>query len=149
MDINDVVQEALSSITVPENVQVVSQLNQALPNIMADPDQLVLVFGNIIRNGIQAMPDGGQLTVRSQAPGPGWVAVSVADTGVGIPKENLEKLFEPLYTTKAKGIGLGLAVVKTMVEGHGGTIEVQSEVGQGTTFTVRLPPGMRKEELHE
>jgi signal transduction histidine kinase len=67
------------------------------------------------------------------------MAVSITDTGVGIPQENLDKLFEPLFTTKAKGIGLGLAVTKTLVEGHGGSIEVESEVGKGTTFTVRLP----------
>ena len=85
------------------------------------------------------MPEGGQLVVTSESPGNEWVAVSFADTGEGIPEENLPKLFEPLFTTKAKGIGLGLAVTKTMVEGHGGTIEVQSEVGRGSTFTVRLP----------
>ena len=67
------------------------------------------------------------------------VAVSFADTGVGISEENMGKLFEPLFTTKAKGIGLGMAVTKTLVEGHGGTIEVQSELGKGSTFTVRLP----------
>jgi signal transduction histidine kinase len=67
------------------------------------------------------------------------VAVSFADTGVGIPEENLEKLFEPLFTTKAKGVGLGLALVKTLVEVNGGSIEVESEVGKGSTFTVRLP----------
>jgi len=146
VDINDVVQEALSRNSVPENVQVVSQLGGALPAIFADPDHLVQVFGNIMLNAVQAMPQGGRLVVKSEAPGPGRVAVSVADTGAGIPEENLGKLFEPLFTTKAKGIGLGLALVKTMVEGHGGSIEVQSEVGQGTTFTVRLPLGMRKED---
>jgi len=146
VDINELVQEALSRNSVPENVQVVSQLGGALPAIFADPDHLVRVFGNIILNGIQAMPEGGKLVLKSEAPSRGWVAVSFADTGVGISEENLGKLFEPLFTTKAKGIGLGLAVVKTLVDGHGGSIEVQSEVGQGTTFTVRMPLGMRKED---
>jgi signal transduction histidine kinase len=74
------------------------------------------------------------------------VAVSFADTGMGIPKENLGKLFEPLFTTKAKGIGLGMAVTKTLVEGHGGTIEVKSEVGKGSTFTVKLPTGKKEKK---
>jgi PAS domain S-box-containing protein len=139
VDINAVVQEALSRTTVPENIEVVSQPDGKLPIILADPDQLGQVFGNIILNAIQAMPEGGQLLVKTEAPSPEWVALSFADTGVGIPEENLGKIFEPLFTTKAKGIGLGLAVTKTLVEGHGGTIEVQSELGKGSTFTVQLP----------
>ena len=155
IDVNDVVRAALSRTAVPESIQVVSQLDEALPIILADPDQLSQVFGNIIINGIQAMPEGGRLVVKtlassdfselsravepSEAPEPEWVAVSIADTGAGIPEENLEQIFEPLFTTKPKGIGLGLAIVKTMVEGHGGAIEVESEVGKGSTFTVRLP----------
>jgi signal transduction histidine kinase len=139
IDIKEMVQETLSRIAVPESVEVVSQLNGTLPAILTDPDQLVQVFGNIILNAAQAMPDGGQLIVESQVPSPEWVAVSFTDTGVGIPEENLGRLFEPLFTTKAKGIGLGLAVTKTLVEGHGGRIEVASEMGVGTTFTVRLP----------
>jgi PAS domain S-box-containing protein len=144
VDINVVVQEALSRTTVPENVEVVSQLDGTLPIILADPDQLGQVFGNIILNAIQAMPEGGQLVVKTsevseKLPKSEWVAVSFTDTGVGIAEENLGKLFEPLFTTKAKGIGLGLAVTKTLVQGHGGTIEVQSELGKGTTFTVQLP----------
>jgi len=81
------------------------------------------------------------LVVKSIVPDPEWVAVSFADTGVGISEENLDKLFRPLFTTKAKGIGLGLAISRTLVEGHGGAIEVQSEEGKGSTFTVRLPIG--------
>ena len=77
--------------------------------------------------------------MKSDVPSPEWVAVSFTDTGVGISEENLGKIFEPLFTTRTKGIGLGLAVTKTLVQGHGGTIEVQSEVGKGSTFTVRLP----------
>jgi len=139
VNINDVVQEALSRTAVPENVEVVSQLDEALPIILADPDQLGQVFGNLILNAIQAMPEGGQLVVESKLPTPESVAVSFTDTGVGIPEENLGKLFEPLFTTKAKGVGLGLSVAKTLVDGHWGTIEVESEVGKGTTFRVRLP----------
>jgi signal transduction histidine kinase len=171
-DINDIVQEALARISVPENVEVVSQLDEALPIIRADPNQLGQAFGNIILNAIQAMPEGGRLVVKtsansdfgeplglsastelgevsgrrlsrpvepSDAPSPEWVTVSFADTGMGIPEENLAKLFEPLFTTKAKGIGLGLAVTRTLVDGHGGTIEVESQVGKGTTFRMRLP----------
>jgi signal transduction histidine kinase len=180
-DINDIVQGVLSRISVPENVEVVSQLDEALPIIRADPDQLGQAFGNIILNAIQAMPEGGRLVVKtsansdfgeppglsasteastvssaeplgevsgrrlsrsvelSEAHSPEWLTVSFADTGMGVPEENLGKLFEPLFTTKAKGIGLGLAVTKTLVEGHGGTIEVQSELGKGSTFTVQLP----------
>jgi PAS domain S-box-containing protein len=155
VDVNDVVQAALSRISVPENVQVMSQLDESLPTILADPDQLTQVFGNIILNGIQAMtssnsvetPEGGRLVVKTfktsevseKLPKSEGVAVSFADTGVGIPEENLDKLFEPLFTTKAKGIGLGLALVKTLVEGHRGSIEVQNAGEKGSTFTVRLP----------
>ncbi|MCK4965114.1 MAG: hypothetical protein KAS54_08520, partial [Dehalococcoidia bacterium] len=115
-----------------------------LPIILADPDQLGQVFINIILNAIQAMPEGGQLVIKSEVPGPKWVDISFTDTGVGIPKENMRKLFEPLFTTKAKGIGLGLAITKNVLEEHGGTIKVQSEVGKGSTFTVRLPTGMEE-----
>jgi PAS domain S-box-containing protein len=141
IDVEDIVHEALSRVVMPENVKVVSQLDETLLEILADPDQLDLVFGNIILNAIQAMPEGGQLTIKSEEHKPDWVTVSFADTGVGIPEENLGKLFEPLFTTKAKGIGLGLAITKTMVEAHGGTIEAESTVGEGTTFTVKLPLG--------
>ena len=146
VDINDVVQKALSRITVPDEVKVSSQLNIALPSIQADPDQLTQVFNNIISNAIQAMPEGGQLVIKSEAPSPGWVTISIKDTGVGIPEENLEKLFEPLFTTKAKGIGLGLSVSQTLAKGHGGNIEVQSEVGKGSTFKVQLPISQKEEK---
>jgi len=163
VDVNQVVRETLSRTSLPgaPRVEVVPQLDEDLPLILADPDQLSQVFGNIIRNGIQAMttpsspPQAGgkqgaqvggkqgglRLTITTALESPEWVTVSVADTGAGIPEENLEKIFEPLFTTRAKGIGLGLALVKTLVEGHGGTIRVESQVGEGSTFTVRLPLG--------
>jgi len=140
-DINPVIQESLSRTTIPDQVEVQSQMDRTLPSIQADPDQLVQVFGNIILNAVQAMPDGGQLSVKSEASSPEMIALSFSDTGVGISEENLGKIWEPLFTTKAKGIGLGLPITKTIVEAHGGTIEVESTVGEGTTFTVKLPLG--------
>ncbi len=144
--INEVIEESLCRVTVPENVEVVRHLDETLPIILADPGQLGQVFINIILNAIQAMPEGGQLVIKSEVPGPKWVDVSFTDTGVGIPKENMRKLFEPLFTTKAKGIGLGLAITKTMVEEHGGTIELQSIEGKGSTFTISLPVGKKEEQ---
>jgi len=154
VDVNEVIREALSRATVPDDVKVLTQLHEALPAIPADPDQLAQVFGNIILNGMQAMalpncvgrPEGGQLAVKSEVASPGWVAVSFTDTGVGIPQANLERIFEPLFTTKPRGIGLGLAIVSALVEGHGGTIEVESEVGTGSIFTVRLPVRAEEQE---
>jgi len=96
------------------------------------------VFSNLILNAVQAMPDGGTLTV-SASDANGSVAISVRDTGVGIPEELKKKLFTPLFTAKAKGTGLGLAVVKRIVDAHGGGISVDSGAGTGSTFTVTLP----------
>ncbi len=141
VDVNDVLRGALLQTTRPENVEVARQLDEMLPTILADPDQLMQVFGNIILNGFQAMPEGGRLTIKSATPDPGWVAISFTDMGLGISEENREKLFEPLFTTKSRGIGLGLAITMTLVEGHGGDILVHSELGKGSTFTVRLPIG--------
>ncbi len=146
VDINDVVQEAVSRVPVPENVEVVRQLSETLATIPADPTQLTQVFGNLALNAVQAMPDGGRLMVRSEAPSPEWVTVSFIDTGVGIDEETLPKVLEPLFTTKARGIGLGLALTKMLVEAHGGSIDVESELGKGTTFTVNLPVGKNKQE---
>jgi len=142
ININDVILEALSRNAIPNNVGVVKLLNKDLPEIQADPDQLAQVFRNIILNAIRAMSENGKLIIKSYAPQPKWIAVSFIDTGDGIPQENMGRIFEPLFTTKAKGIGLGLALAKTIVERHGGTIEVESEVGKGSTFIVKLPDMM-------
>ncbi|MEE9403007.1 MAG: ATP-binding protein, partial [Desulfobacteria bacterium] len=144
VDINDVVRTAVSRAPVPENVEIKSHLDETLPTVVADPDQLNQAFGNFILNAIQAMPEGGQLAIKSETPSPEWVAVSFIDTGIGIAEEKLGKVFEPLFTSKAKGIGLGLALTKIIVEGNEGTIDVESKVGKGTTFTVSLPVGGKK-----
>ncbi len=156
VDVNAIMRETLARTALPESVEVATHLDDTLPAIQADPDQLGMVFGNLLRNAVQAMPGGGRLSVTtrpvpSASPlllgewsGVRWVAVSVADTGVGIPEEDLPKLFEPLFSTKAQGIGLGLAVSKLLVAAHGGSVEVQSQVGQGSTFTVKLPAEQEK-----
>jgi signal transduction histidine kinase len=141
IQVNDTVRGALSDIPVPEGVEVVTELDEGLPPIVADAIQLNQVFGNIITNAFQAMPEGGRLLIRSRAAEGEGVAISFADTGVGIPEENLGRMFEPLFTTKARGIGLGLAAVRLLVERHGGKVEVESEPGRGSTFTVWLPVG--------
>ena len=149
VDMNDVVREALSRVPVPENVELVEELSDKLPTISADPVQLYQVFGNLAVNAIQAMTEGGRLLVKtsaspvepSEAPGTERISVSFADTGVGMDEETVGKILEPLFTTKPKGIGLGLALTSMLVEAHEGTIEIESEVGHGTTFTVKLPVG--------
>lgn len=140
VDINKLVQDVLPRVIVPDNVELATEL-EPLPITLADPDQLSQVFGNVISNGVQAMSEGGRLVIKSTAQEAGWVEVSIVDTGSGMPPDVRERVFEPLFTTKAKGIGLGLAVSKTLVEGNRGTIDVQSEVGMGSTFTIRLPVG--------
>jgi PAS domain S-box-containing protein len=137
--IGQVLQRTLSTIDVPDGVEIVVHVHKTLPAVVADPDQLDLVFGNLILNAIQAMPDGGRLVIKSWVTDLRSILISFADTGAGILEENLDKLFEPLFTTKAGGIGLGLAIVKMLVEAHHGHIEIQSQEGQGSTFTVRLP----------
>jgi len=139
VEINDIIQEVLSHSVIPKNVKLIEKLAKSLPSILADSDQLKQVFGNIILNATQAMSKGGQLIVKSAVQNQDYLVISFIDSGEGISEENLEKLFNPLFTTKAKGIGLGLAICKSIVENHGGNIEAQSEIGRGSTFLIRLP----------
>jgi signal transduction histidine kinase len=138
--INTIMHGALSRSPVPESVAVVTELGEGLPPLTADPGQIEQVFINLILNAAQAMSDGGRLEISTKAED-GFIVTEFKDNGCGIPDENLGKLFEPLFTTKAKGIGLGLAVSKQLIEAHEGTIEVESQVGKGSTFTIRLPTG--------
>jgi PAS domain S-box-containing protein len=137
VDLISSIQDAVAQLEFPENIILTTKFSEA-PVIEADPDQLRRVFQNITLNGIQAMPNGGELTVSAGKNG-NFVEVAFADTGVGIPEENMSSLFTPLFTTKAQGVGLGLAICKNLVECHNGRIEVKSKVGEGSTFTVELP----------
>jgi signal transduction histidine kinase len=106
--------------------------------VVADSTFLNRIMYNLVNNAIQAMPKGGKLTIRTYKEANDTV-ISVKDTGVGIPEDVKGKLFTPMFTTKAKGQGFGLAVIKRMTEALGGTVSFESEVGKGTTFRVCLP----------
>jgi signal transduction histidine kinase len=136
-DINVTVEETLSQVEAPENVKLITELSN-LPQIEADKDMIKRIFLNLAVNGIQAMKNGGTLKISTKKTN-GFVEVSFKDTGTGISKENMEKIFTPFFTTKAEGMGMGLAISKKFVQSHGGNIEVESKEGEGTTFTVKLP----------
>jgi two-component system, NtrC family, sensor kinase len=126
------------------HVDVATDLAADLPLMTAHTDQIRQVFLNLMLNACDAMPKGGTLRITSYARPtstnqPSDIVVQIADTGVGIPPEHRTHLFEPFYTTKAHGTGLGLAISAHIITQHGGQIEVASEVGVGTTFTIHLP----------
>ena len=138
LDIAHLVRETLELETMPSRVEVLMDFPLNLPPILADGDQLRIVFGNLIRNASDAMPQGGRLSIQGRQDN-SLVVVDVTDTGTGIPSIELLRIMDPLYSTKARGLGLGLAIVRTILEKNQGTLHVKSEVGTGSTFTVRLP----------
>jgi signal transduction histidine kinase len=109
----------------------------SLPPVLADNDQVRIVFANLLRNAREAMPQGGRLIVTARAVD-GGIETSVADTGIGIPSDRLGRVMEPLYSTKARGLGLGLSIARAILEKNGGSLRVASEPGRGSTFTVFL-----------
>jgi signal transduction histidine kinase len=137
-NIAGIIEDALRYIPVPENVALIKDISNNLPMVMVDGEQIKQVFLNITLNALQAMPEGGHLDIRAADKGK-FVEVEFIDTGGGIPDSNKKKIFDPLFTTKAKGVGLGLSVCKTIIEHHEGAINVKSQVGEGTTFTISLP----------
>ncbi len=138
--INRLVHDGLERLMAPDSVRIERDLAEGLPPLMVDADQVRLVLDNLLSNAMQAMPDGGVLTVRTRSVG-GRVEISVEDTGVGIAPEHLERIFEPLFTTKSKGIGLGLSLAKRLAEANDGTIRAESAVGRGTRFLVEIGRG--------
>ena len=135
----ELVRGVLARYPVPSAVKVALKLPANLPKVFADPRQMEQVLGNFTTNACQAMmPQGGKLTI-SAFRKKELVAIAVKDTGTGITPENMKKLFEPLFTTKVKGIGLGLVVSRKLAEANGGRIEVESQPGKGSTFTLVLP----------
>jgi signal transduction histidine kinase len=140
-DVNEILGGLLDFLA-PElaasRVEVRRELAPRLPPVRADEGLLRSVFLNLVRNSREAMPAGGALTVRTGAPA-GAVEIEVRDTGGGIPPDDLTRIFDPFYSTKERGTGLGLAFAQQVVKEHGGTIRCDSTVGRGTAFTIRLP----------
>jgi len=136
--IERVIKDALSHMPIPENIELVKRLDADLPEVEIDTDQIRQVLVNMVANAVEAMPEGGKLTIGARQRDK-FLDVEIADTGYGIPQETIDKIFDPLFTTKAKGIGLGLSVCLSIIERHEGSIEVKSEAGKGTTFIIKLP----------
>jgi len=136
--IQDLIDESLMTVTIPDNVEVSKTYDPNLTKLSIDRTHMKRVFINLITNAIQAMPEGGKLTIRSSKTEKAALII-IRDTGSGIPRENMDRLFQPLFTTKAKGQGLGLAVCNRLVGTHGGEITAESEPDKGSTFTISLP----------
>jgi PAS domain S-box-containing protein len=151
LSLNEVVAKTLDLLR-PEldnrGLHVKTRLGSHLPLAPIDPTQTEQVLVNLIKNAMQAMTKGGTLTLHT-GEGQDGVWVSVADTGGGIPQEQLNRIFEPFYTTKKKGSGLGLMIVQRIVRAHGGRIELESQIGRGTTFRIWLPLQEKKPRLLE
>jgi len=129
--------DALAHVKIPKNVRVVDSTKKQ-PTIELDVEKMKRVFVNLIWNAIDAMPKGGTLRIASSE-SDGNLKITFRDTGAGMTGEAMKRLWTPLYTTKAKGIGLGLPIAKRLVEAHGGSIRVESRIGKGSTFTVTIP----------
>jgi len=142
-----IVKETLSLVEVPKNVRVLD-LTQSEPKVKMDVEKMKRVFDNLVKNAVDAMSNGGKLTITSRE-SDGNVEIAFADAGIGMTKEIMEKIWTPFFTTKARGMGLGLAICKRMIEAHGGKISVESTVGKGTTFTVTIPIKPKIEEEGE
>jgi two-component system NtrC family sensor kinase len=144
VDIAALVEEVLTlSSKRLQHAQITTQIewDEDLPVIYGVPNQLKQVFLNLVLNAIDAMPNGGKLKIHGRLveKEKRWLVIDFADTGVGIPPENLDKIFEPFYTTKPSGTGLGLGISHTIVSSHGGQIKIASTTGRGTTLSVWLP----------
>ncbi|MFA5825945.1 MAG: PAS domain S-box protein [Gallionellaceae bacterium] len=135
-------EQTLHKCSVPPSVAVKLDIPATLSPLRVDALQIHQVLRNLISNGVEAMPEGGTLEIRAVEDMPSkTITVSIRDNGSGMTPEQLGHLFQPLFTTKARGIGLGLVVIKNLTQANGGTVAVQSDVGKGTVFTVTLPAG--------
>ena len=135
---NVLLEELISVANVPEDIALKTKYADGLPRVIISR-LLADVFVELITNAVKAMPDGGELEVGSKLGKEGWVEVWFSDTGHGIPPESQGKIFDLFFTTSADSLGFGLWWVKTFLLQQGATIDLESEIGKGTTFTVKLP----------
>jgi two-component system CheB/CheR fusion protein len=138
-DLETLCQEVLFKNGIPENIDTDCKINNNVKKIITDRSMLKRALNNLVSNAVQAMPNGGKLTLNAYEE-TGSTVIEVQDNGVGIPENVKAKMFTPLFTTKARGQGFGLAVVKRLTEAMGGTVNYESELGKGTKFIIRLPP---------
>jgi signal transduction histidine kinase len=138
VDIKEILLDSIEMCKVPRRIRVATQIDSDLPRIEADQIKLNRVFVNIILNAVEAIRGTGQVLIRETRKG-NDIDIRIQDNGGGIRPEDKERLFEPAFTTKPRGTGLGLATAKAFIESHGGAIDVQSEVGKGTAVIIRLP----------
>lgn len=136
-DLRDCLDDAIKAVSLPSCIQLAVEVPEHIPKVIIDRGQTPIVFRNLIRNARDAMPSGGVIRIAAEA-NKTHVRISVIDSGVGIPAERLSQILEPLYTTKARGMGLGLAISRAIVEKQEGRLSVHSEHGEGSTFTVEL-----------
>jgi signal transduction histidine kinase len=142
--LRDVVKLFQAQLQAPgkDPIQCTLKLSDA-GQVAADPELLHRAFSNLVLNTVEAMPQGGNLTLLTR-PQEDSVIIEIQDTGKGLSQEECKRLFTPYYTSKTHGTGLGLAIVQSVINDHGGTIRVQSELEQGTTFTITLPRNLDK-----
>ena len=142
-NVNEVISDTLSFIKNKreENIEIIEQYNNDIPLIRGDPNQLQQVFMNIINNAYDAMPNGGRLEIVTGVRNDEYIEIKFKDNGIGIPKENISKIYDPFFTTKApgKGTGLGLSICHGIIRSYKGRIDVDSKINIGTTFTLILP----------
>lgn len=149
LSVEDCIREALNQTALPETIEVALVGLGQLPTVAADAGQIHIVLGNLFRNAAEAMSGRGRLTITGRSEGP-LVEIAVIDTGPGIPPDQLARVMEPFFTTKARGLGLGLAISRSIVDKNRGELRVTSELGSGSTFLVRLrraPPRDEAEPL--
>jgi signal transduction histidine kinase len=137
-NLNSIINDLLAKNGIPDNIKLKVKIAKEIQTLTTDPVFMTRILGNLITNAVQAMPNGGNLTINVTAKADD-VIIAVQDTGVGIPEEAKPRLFTPLFTTKSKGQGFGLAVVKRMTEAQSGTVTFESQQGKGTNFTITLP----------
>jgi signal transduction histidine kinase len=148
--LRELIDECFAVVPFQSHVSLVNDVPADMLQPELDKDQIRQVFVNLIQNASEAMPSSspGTVTVSAKADHVEGFKIEVRDDGVGIPAEQLEKIFQPLFSTKTKGTGLGLAIVQQMVERHSGQIRVESEVDVGTTFFVKFPAPATPSRVH-
>jgi PAS domain S-box-containing protein len=153
IDVRGVIEDTLAVVAnqlALHKVALQKQIGESLPRVWANPELLQQVFTNLILNACNAMPQGGRLRVIVRSAGGAGVEITFGDSGCGIPQENLSRIFDPFFTTMpiGKGVGLGLAISHSIIQQHQGTIEVESQLGKGSAFTIHLPGPADARERH-